>query len=163
MLPLVPLEILVRILVVLFKLAHNVLADVAVILLHPAGHAHLVLGRHLRHLPALPHQVEYKLRNVAPRDGDVLDGAANDVPLCARDNVRHAVPRVNDGPRERSVVLLARRPGSGEGEDGLHGDVEAFDVERFKKDFGRLLPVFGRIERGLGLWWWWWWSDPSCQ
>ena len=151
MLSFVPLEILVRILVVLFKLAYNVLADVAVVLLHPAGHPHLVLGRHLRHLPALSHQVEHKLRDVAARDGYVLDGAADDVPLCAGDNVCDAVPRVDDGPRERSVGLLGRRPGCGEGEHGLDSDVQAFDVERFKEDFGRLLPVFGRIERGLGL------------
>ena len=153
MLSLVPLKILVRILVVLFKLAHDILADVAVVLLHPACHAHLVLGGHLRHLPALSHQVEHKLRNVAARDGDVLDGAANDVPLRTGDNMRDAVSRVDDGPRERPVVLFAGRPRRREREHGLHGDVEPFDVERFKEDFSGLLPVFGRVERGLGLGW----------
>lgn len=160
MLPFVPLEILVRILVVLVKLAHDILAHVAVVLLHPARHPQLVLGRDLRHLPALAHQVEHKLRNVAPRDGDVLDGAADDVPLRARDDVRDAVPRVDDRPRECPVVLLARRPGRREREHGLHGDVQAFDVEGFKKDLGRLLPVFGRVERRLGLCGW---VIESCQ
>ncbi len=81
----------------------------------------------------------------------MLDGATNDISLCAGNNVRDAIPRVDDGSGQRSVGLLAGRPGSCEGEHGLHGDVETFDVERFKEDFGRLLAVFGWVERWFGL------------
>ena len=59
----------------------------------------------------------------------MLDGATDDIPLCAGNDVRDAVPRVDDSPGQCSVGLLAGGPGSCEGEHGLYGDVETFDVE----------------------------------
>ena len=79
MLALVPREELVRLLVVLPELLHDVLADVAVLLLDPAGDLELVLGRNARHLAALAHQVEHELGDVAAGDGDVLDREARPV------------------------------------------------------------------------------------
>ncbi len=151
MLAVVPREELVRLLVVLAELLHDVLAHVAVLLLDLARDLELVLGRHVRHLAALAHEVEHELRDVAPGDGDVLDRAADDVPLRARDDVRDAVARVDDGAGERAVRDTIRGPRGGEREDGLHGDVEALDVEGLEEDLGRLLAVLGRVQWGLGL------------
>ena len=79
MLSLVPRKVLVRLLVVLPELLHDVLAHVAVLLLNLARDLELVLGRHVRHLAALAHGVEHELGDVAPGDGDVLDRTLNQV------------------------------------------------------------------------------------
>jgi hypothetical protein len=81
----------------------------------------------------------------------MLDGAPDDITFCARNNVRHTVARVDDGTCQRAIRDAVRRPGGGEGEHGLHGDVETFDVERFKKDFGRLLPILRWVKRRFSL------------
>lgn len=151
MLALVPREELVWLLVVLPELLHDVLADVAVLFLDLARDLELVLGRHVRHLAALAHEVEHELRDVAPGDGDVLDRAADDVPLCAGDDVRDTIARVNDGAGERAVRDTVRGPRGREREHGLHGDVEALDVEGLEEDLGRLLAVFWWVQWGLGL------------
>jgi hypothetical protein len=147
----VSLEILVRLHVVLSELLDDVLAHVRVIFLDLPGDLELVFGRHLRHLAPLSHQVEHKLRNVAPGDRDVFDGAANDVALGARDDVRHAVARVDHGAGERAVRDAVRRPRCGERQHGLDGDVQPLDVERLEEDLGRLLAVLGWVQRRLGL------------
>ena len=79
MLALVPREVLVRLLVVFPELLHDVLAHVAVLLLDLARDLELVLGRHVRHLAALAHEVKHELGDVAPGDGDVLDRTLNQV------------------------------------------------------------------------------------
>lgn len=60
-----------------------------------------------------------------------------------------AVARVDDGASQTAVLHLAAGPAGGEGEHGLHGDVEAGAVERLKHDLGR---VFARLRRVQGLW-----------
>ena len=151
MLALVPREELVRLLVVLPEFLHDVLAHVAVLFLDLARDLELVLGRHVRHLSALAHEVEHELRDVAPGDGDVLDRAADDVPLCAGNDVRDTIARVNDGAGERAVRHAVRGPGCGEREDGLDGDIEALDVEGLEEDLGRLLAILWRVQWGFGL------------
>ena len=151
MLSLVPRKVLVRLLVVLPELLHDILAHVAVLLLDLARNLKLVLGRHVRHLAALAHEVEHELGDVAPGDGDVFDRAADHVPLRAGDDVRDTVAGVDDGAGERAVSHAVRGPGCGEREDGLDGDVEALDVEGLEEDLGRLLAVLRRVQWGFGL------------
>jgi len=151
MLSVIPLEILVRFHIVLPKLLDDILTHVRIVFLHLPGDLELVFGRHLRHLAALPHQVEHKLGDVPPGDRDVLDGAPDHVALGDGDDVRHAVARVDDRAGERAVRHAVRGPGSGESQHGLDGDVQPRDVERLEEDLGRLLAVLGRVQWRLGL------------
>ena len=151
MLALVPCKVLVRLLVILPELLHDVLAHVAVLLLDLPRDLELVLGGHVRHLAALAHEVEHELGDVAPGDGDVLDRAPDNVPLCTGDDVRDTVAGVDDGASERAVCHAVRGPGGGEREDGLDGDVEALDVEGLEEDLGRLLAILWRVQWGFGL------------
>ena len=102
-LTLVPRKVLVRLLVVLPELLHDILADITVLLLDLPRNLQLVLGRDIRHLTTLPHQVEHKLGNVAASDGDVLDRAADDVPLRTGNDVSNTITRVDDCASERAV------------------------------------------------------------
>jgi hypothetical protein len=147
----VPLEILVGLRVVLSELLDNVLAHVRVIFLDLPGDLQLVFGRHLRHLTTLSHQVEHELRNVTPGNRDVLDCAADDIALGARDDVSDTVARVDDGAGERAVRDAIRGPRRSERQYGLDGDVQPLDVERLEEDFCRLLAVLGRVQGRLSL------------
>ena len=115
MLAVEPLKILVGFRIELPKLLDDILTHVSVVFLDPAGDLQLVLGGHLRHLATLPHQVEYKLRDVPPGDRDVFDGAADHVALRTGDDMGHAVARVDDRAGERAVRDAVRAPGCGEG------------------------------------------------
>lgn len=151
MLAVISLKILERLLIVLSELPDNVLTYIAIILLDFARHFKMILRRNDRHLSPFSHQVQHKLRDIATGNRDMLDGAPDDITFCARNNVRHAVARVDDGACQRAIRDAVRRPGGGEGEHGLHGDVEAFDVERFKEDFSRLLPILRWVKRRFSL------------
>jgi len=150
-LSLIPLKVLVRLLVVLPELPDNVLTHITVVLLDFARDLELVFRRDRGHLPTLAHQVEDELGDVAASDGDVLDGASNNVSLGARNDMRDTISRVDDGSSEGPVGNAVGRPGGGKGEDGLNGDIETLDIERFKEDFSGLLAILRWIKRGLGL------------
>ena len=141
MLSLVPRKVLVRLLVVLPELLHDVLAHVAVLLLDLACDLELVLGRHVRHLAALAHEVKHELGDVAPCDGNVLDRAPDHVPLRTGDDVRDTVAGVEHDTRGAT--------GRVKREYGLDGDVECRRVERLKHDLRHLLAVRLRVERRL--------------
>jgi hypothetical protein len=151
MLAIVPLEILVGLRIVLSELLDDILAHVRKVFLDLSGDLQLVLGRHLRHLAALSHKIEYELRDVPPGDRDVFDGAANHIALGAGDNMGHTVARVDDRAGERAVRHAIRGPRRGKGKHGLDGDVQPLDVERLEEDFGRLLAILGGVQRGFGL------------
>ena len=110
MLALVSCKVLVRLLVVLPELLHDVLAHVAVLLLDLARNLELVLGRHVRHLAALAHEVEHELGDVASGNGDVLDRAPDNVPLRAGDDVRDTVAGVDDSAGEGTVCNAVGGP-----------------------------------------------------
>ena len=156
MLAVVPLEMLVGLRVVLSELLDDVLTHVRIILLDLSGNLQLVLGRHLRHLATLSHEIEHELRDVPPGYRDVFDGAPDYVALSAGDDMGHAVARVDDRASERAVGHTVRGPRCGEGEHGLDGDVQSLNVERLEKDFGRLLAILRGIQRWFGLY------EPVC-
>ena len=114
MLSVEPLEILVRLRIELPELLDDILTHVRIVLLDLPGDLQLVLGRHLRHLATLSHQVEYKLRNVSPGDRDVFNGAANHIALGAGNDMGHAIARIDDRAGERAVGDAVRGPGCGE-------------------------------------------------
>ena len=120
-------------------------------LLHLSRNLQLILGRNGSHLPPFPHQIQHKLRDIPAGDRNMLDRAADNVPLSTRDDVRDAIARVNNSSSECAVCDLVGGPGGSEGEHGLDGDVETLDVERFEKYLGGLFSVLGCIERRLGL------------
>ncbi len=151
MFSLVALKVLVRILIILAELPNDILADVAVRLFDFTCHPQLVFWWHSRHLSTFSHEIEHKLGNIATGDGDVLDGAANNIPLRTGNDVGDTIARVDDRPSERAVGDTVGCPGGGKGKDSLDGDVEALDVERFKEDLGGLLSVLWRVQRRLGL------------
>ena len=151
MFTIISFKVLLRILIVLPKLPHNILAHIAIILLHLACNLQLVFRRHIHHFTALTHQVENELRNVTPCDGDVLDRTPDNVPLCAGDDMRDPVTGVDDGSGKRSIGGAAGDPRRCECEHGLDSNVKSFDVKRLKENFSCLFSVFGRVERRLGL------------
>lgn len=157
MLAIVPLKVLVGLRVVLPELLDDVLTHVRIILLDLSGDLKLVLGRHLRHLAALSHEIEHELRDVPSGYRDVFDGAADHVALGAGDDMGHAVARVDDRTGQRTVAHAVRGPRCGEGKHGLDGDVQSLDVERLEEDFGRLLAILRRVQRRFGL------CEPSMQ
>ena len=157
MLAIEPLEILVGLRVVLSELLDDVLAHVRIVLLDLSGDLQLVLGRYLRHLTALSHEIEHELRDVPPGYRDVFDGAPDHVALGAGDDMGHAVARVDDRAGERAVGHAVRGPRRGEGEHGLDGNVQPLDVERLEEDFGRLLAILRGVQRWFGL------CEPVCM
>ena len=144
-------EVLVGFRVVLPVLLHDVLTNVAMRFLHLSCDLQLVLRRDGRHLPSFSHQVQHKLTDVPPGDGNVFDRTADDVPLSTRDNVGDTIARVNNGPGKCTVRNLVRGPGSGECKYRLYGDVKTLDVERLEKDLRSLFSVLWRVERRFGL------------
>ena len=151
MLAIVPLKVLVGLGVVLPELLDDVLTHVRIILLDLSGDLELVLGRHLRHLAALSHEIEHELRDVPSGYRDVFDGAADHVALRAGDDMGDAVARVDDRAGQGAVGHAVRGPRCGEGEHGLDGDVQSLDVERLEEDFGRLLAILRRVQRRFSL------------
>lgn len=151
MLALVPFKVLQRILVILPKLPDDILTHVTIIFLHLASDAELVLRGYRRHLSTLPHQIEHELGDIATSNGDMFDRAPNDVPLGTGDDVSDTVPGVDDSSSECAIGDAVGGPRRGEGEDGLHGNVQPLDIERLEEDLGRLLSVLRRIEGGFGL------------
>ena len=103
MLAIEPLEIFVRLRIVLPKFFDYILAYIRMILLDFPSNLKLIFRWHLRHLSTLSHQIEYELRDVSSGNGDVLDGAADDVSLRTRNNVGDTVTRIDNGTRERAV------------------------------------------------------------
>ena len=79
----------------------------------------------------------------------MLDATPDHVALCHRDDVRHAVARVDNRPRERALLDLLRGPRGREREHRLHGDVEPLDVERLEHDLRGGLAVLRRVHRRL--------------
>ena len=103
MLPIIPLKMLIWLRIILPKLPDDILTHITVILLHLPCDLQLIFRRNVNGLPTLSHQVQYELRDITSSDGDVLDGAPNDVPFGARNNVRDTVSRVDDCSGERAV------------------------------------------------------------
>ena len=62
--------------------------------------------------------------------------------------MRDSVARVDDHAGERPPAHLALGPAGREREDGLHGDIQPWDVERLEHDLGGVLSVLGGVE-----WW----------
>ena len=110
MLAIKPLEVLVRLRIVLPKLLDDILAHIRIVLLYLPGDLKLVLRRYLRHLATLSHQVKYELRDVSPGNRDVFDGAADHIALGAGDHMGHAIARVDNRARERAVRDTVRGP-----------------------------------------------------
>lgn len=147
----VALKIFERFLIILPKLPNNILAYIAVVLLHPAGEPQLVFWRYGRHLSTLPHQVQHELRDIASCDWDVFDRAPDDVPLSTWNNVSNTISRIDNRSGERAVCNSVRGPRRGERKDSLDGDVQSLDVKRLEEYLSRLFSVFGWIERWFSL------------
>ena len=105
-----PLKVLVRLHIVLPELLDDILTHIRIVFLHLPGDLKLVLGRYLRHLTTLSHQVKYELRDVSPSNRDVFDGTTDHIALGAGDHMGHAVTRVDDRARERAVCDTIRGP-----------------------------------------------------
>ena len=103
MLSIKPFKILVWLRIVLPKLPDDILTHIAIILLHLSRNLQLILRWHIDSLPTLSHQVQHKLRDIAPGDWDVLDCTSNDVPFRTRDNVRDTIPGVDNSSSERTI------------------------------------------------------------
>jgi len=144
-------KVLVGLRIVLPVFLHDVLANVAMRLLHLSCNLQLILGRDGRHLPSFSHQIKHELGDIPAGDGNMLDRTTDNVPLSARDNMGDTITRVNNGSGECTVRNLVGGPGGSEGEHRLDGDVETLDVERFKKYLGSLFSVLGCVERRFGL------------
>ena len=129
MFSIVPRKVLIRLLVILPELLHDVLAHIAVLLLDLPGDLQLVFRRDIGHLSALTHEVEHELGDITTGDGDVLDGTPNNITLRAGNDVGNTVSGVDDGTRERAVGDTVGRPRGGKSKDSLNGDVETLDVE----------------------------------
>ena len=112
-LSLVPREVLVRLLVVLPELLHDVLADVAVLLLDLARHLELVFWWYVRHLASLAHEVQDELGDITTCDWDVLDSAPDDIALRTRNDVCDTITRVDNGSSECAVGNTVRGPRRG--------------------------------------------------
>jgi hypothetical protein len=110
MLAVIPLEVLVRLHIVLPELLDDILTYVRIVFFHLPGDLKLVLGRYLRHLATLSHQVKYELRDISPGNRDVFDGAADHIALGAGDHMGHAITGVDDRARERAVCDTVRAP-----------------------------------------------------
>jgi hypothetical protein len=93
--------------VVLPKLLHYVLTDIAVPLLDGTSYLQLILGWNSRHLPSLSKKIQDKLRNVPSGDGDMLDGTTNDISICNRNDVRYTIAAIDDCACEDLICLLA--------------------------------------------------------
>lgn len=110
MLAIIPLEVLVRLDIVLPELLDDILTHIRIVFLYLPSNLKLVLGRYLRHLATLSHQVKYELCDVSSGNRDVFDGAADHIALGAGDYMGHAVARVDDRARERAVCDTVRAP-----------------------------------------------------
>lgn len=73
------------------------------------------------------------------------------MPTYDGDDVGDAVSGIDHGAGQGAVLDALARPRRGEGEDGLHGNVQPLDVERLEKDLGRRFPVLGRIQGRFSL------------
>lgn len=97
MLASVALEHVVRVRIVLPKLLHYVLANIAVVLFDFRGDLHLVLRRDDSHLSTFAHQIKYELSDITTSDRNMLDRTTDNIAFRARNDVRYTVTRVNDG------------------------------------------------------------------
>jgi len=79
----------------------------------------------------------------------MLNRTANDVAFCHGDDVRNAITTVDHCTGECAICHLVARPASCQSKHSLHGNVQPFDIERFKHDLGRSLTIFRRVERWL--------------
>ena len=127
------------------ELFHDVWADVAEFFLDALRRFQAAVG-----FPAVPQQALHEVRDVAARDGDAFDAAADYVALRHGDDVGDAFAAVDYGARQAAVLHFAAGPAGGEGEDGLYCDVEAGAVEGLEHDFRGVFAVFGWVERGFG-------------
>lgn len=110
MLAIVTFKVFQRFLVVFPKLSNDILANVAIVLLHLSCDLQLILRRDIHHFSALPHQVENELRNVATSNGDVFNRTSNDIAFGARDNMGDTVTRIDDCSSEGTICNSVRRP-----------------------------------------------------
>lgn len=151
MLPIIPREVLVWFCIVLPELFYHVLTHVTMIFFHFCCNLHLILRWDTRHFTALSHQIQNELCDIPPSDRDVFDSAPDDIAFYAWNNMRDAVPRINNCTSECPVSDPTRRPGGSEREDRLNSDVETLDIERLKEDLCSLFSVLRCIEGGFSL------------
>lgn len=123
MLAFIPLEILVRLLVILSELLHDVLATVAERFFDFACYLQVVLRGYSGHFTSFPHEVQYELGDIASCYGNVLDSTSDDVSVRAGDNVRYTIAGIDDRSSECAIGDSVGGPGGGKSEHGLDGDV----------------------------------------
>ena len=80
----------------------------------------------------------------------MLDRTANDVAFCHGDDVRDSVTTVDHCTGECAICYFVACPASSQSKHCLHGNVQPFDIERFKHNLGGCLTIFRRVERWLG-------------
>lgn len=106
----IPLKILVRLRIIFPEFLDDILADITIILLDLSCDLQLLFRRYCRHLPALSHEVEHELRDIAASDWDMFDSTSDDVSFRARYNVRDTVAGVNDSTSECTIINLVGGP-----------------------------------------------------
>mmetsp|Transcript_13531 Transcript_13531/g.34537 ORF Transcript_13531/g.34537 Transcript_13531/m.34537 type:complete len:485 (-) Transcript_13531:16-1470(-) len=143
------LDPLAGLVVVLLVLLDDVRADVAVLLLHTLGDIERLRGGNVGAF-TLTHQLLHKAGNITASDGDVLDGATDDVTLSHRNDVCNTVPGVDDSSSQGALRDLLGSPRGCKGKDCLHSDVKAGDIESLKHDFCGVLTILRRVEWRLG-------------
>lgn len=123
------------------ELLDDIRADIAVRLLDLLGS----LERGVR-LTAVTQEGLDEVCNIATGDWDRLDRGTDDVSLGHGNDMGNTVTGVDDSSGQRAVLHLGGGPGCGEGEDGLHGDVETGAVEGLEEDLGGVFSVLGRVQ-----------------
>lgn len=85
------LEVILRIGIVLLKLSHDILADVAIIFLDTGSNLQLFFCGNRCGVATFSQHVKNMACNVPPRNRDVLDSATDYVAVCAGNNVRNTI------------------------------------------------------------------------
>jgi len=134
--------------IVLGELLGDIGADIAVQLLDALGHLERFGGRDL--LVTLTEELLDEGSDITTGERDVLDARADDITLSDGDNVGHTITTVDNSTGEGTILDLLLGPGGGKSKHGLHGDVEAGDVEGLEEDLCEVLTVLGGVQRRLG-------------
>lgn len=141
-------EPLIGISVILGELLSNIRADIAVLLLNTLGDLKRLRGRN--DLTTLTMKSLDESRDITTSKRDVLDGRSDDITFSDGDDVSNSISRIDNSTSQGALSLLGG-PGSGQGQDGLHSDVETGNTQSLEEDLSGELAVLRGVKRGLSL------------
>lgn len=142
------LKVLFAFLIIPLKFFDNIRTHIGILFLDSSGNIHGILrGESI--FTSVTQELLNKLSEITAGDRDVLDGGTNDVSISHGDDMGDAITTVDDRASQGPVTDLPRGPACSEGQDGLDGNVESWDVEGLKEDLRGLFPVLWGIEWGF--------------